>query len=62
MPDRPKSRGQTICHPWYFRLGVGRGAVDPTPEKVTITKQWRRPRPELGCSASEEERKFVRYL
>jgi hypothetical protein len=37
------------------RLGVGRGAKDPSQEKFTVTKLWRRPRPTQGCSASKEE-------
>jgi hypothetical protein len=36
-------------------LGVGRGANDPTPEKFTVTKPWRRPRPTQGRRASKEE-------
>lgn len=53
---------QIICSPWYFRLGVERGAINSTPEKFTITKPWRRSRPTLGCRVSEEERRFGRYL
>jgi hypothetical protein len=31
------------------------GANNPTPEKCTITKQKRRPRPMQGCGTSKEE-------
>jgi hypothetical protein len=37
------------------RLGVVRGAKDPTLEKFTVTKPWRRPRPPQGCGARKEE-------
>jgi hypothetical protein len=36
-------------------LGVGRGAKDPTPEKFTVTKKWKKPIPTKGSSASKEE-------
>jgi hypothetical protein len=36
-------------------LGVGCGANNPTPEKFTVIKPWRKPRPTEGCSTSEEE-------
>jgi hypothetical protein len=55
MPDRLKGRGQMECSAWPFRLGVERGANDPTPERFTVTKPWRRPRPTQGCSGSKEE-------
>jgi hypothetical protein len=38
MPDRSKGRGQTKCSYWSSRLGVGRGANNPTPENSTATK------------------------
>jgi hypothetical protein len=38
MPDRSKGSGQKKCSPWSSRLGVGRGAIDPTSGKVTVTK------------------------
>jgi hypothetical protein len=34
---------------------VGREANDPTKEKFTVTKLWRRPRPTQGCNVSKEE-------
>jgi hypothetical protein len=34
---------------------LGVGANDSTPEKFTVTKPWRRPRPTQDCSASKEE-------
>jgi hypothetical protein len=36
-------------------LGVERGSNNPTPEKLTATKPWRKPRPTQGCGASKEE-------
>jgi hypothetical protein len=36
-------------------LGAGRGANNPTPDKFTVTKAWRRPRHIQGCSANKEE-------
>jgi hypothetical protein len=64
MPDRSKGRGQKKCSPWSSRLGVGRGAHDPTPEKFTVTIPWRRPRPTQGSSASkeEEEEEYITQL
>jgi hypothetical protein len=38
MPDRSKASGQAKCSPWSSRVEVGRGANDPTPEKLTVTK------------------------
>jgi hypothetical protein len=55
MPDRWKRRGQTKCSPWCSRLGVWHGTNNPIPEKYTVTKPWRRPRPMWGCCASKEE-------
>jgi hypothetical protein len=55
MPDRSMYRRQTKYNPWFSRSGVGRGADGLTPEKFTIMKPWRRPRPAQGCRASEEE-------
>jgi hypothetical protein len=54
MPDRSKGRGQTNYSPWSSRLGVGRGANDPTPEKFAVSKPGRRPRTIQGCSAGKE--------
>jgi hypothetical protein len=36
-------------------LGVGGVINNPTPEKFTVAKPWRRPRPTKGCSASKQE-------
>jgi hypothetical protein len=36
-------------------LVVERGDNDHTPEKIAVTKPWRRPRPTQGCGASNEE-------
>jgi hypothetical protein len=38
MPDWSKGRGQMKCSLWYSRLGIRRGANDPTLEKSTVTK------------------------
>jgi hypothetical protein len=38
MPGRSKDRGHTKCSSWSSRLGGGRGANDPTTEKLTVTK------------------------
>jgi hypothetical protein len=38
MPDMSKGRRQTKRSPWYFGLGIQRGANDPTPEKCNATK------------------------
>jgi hypothetical protein len=38
MPYRSKGKGQTKCSPWSSRLGVGREAKHPTPEKSTVAK------------------------
>jgi hypothetical protein len=53
MPDRSKGRGQNKCSHWSSSLGVECGAYDPTPEKFTVTKPWRRPSPTQGRSASK---------
>jgi hypothetical protein len=37
MPDISKGRGQK-CSLWSSRLGVGRGAYEPSPGKFTVTK------------------------
>jgi hypothetical protein len=55
IPDSSKGKGQTKCSLWSSRLGVGRWAYYPTPEKLTVTKPRRRPRSTQGCSGSEEE-------
>jgi hypothetical protein len=36
-------------------LGVGRWSNDPTTEKFTVTKPWRRPITTKGCSATKKE-------
>jgi hypothetical protein len=38
MPDRSKGRGQTKCSFWSSRLGIERGANNPSPEKSTVMK------------------------
>jgi hypothetical protein len=60
MPDRSKSRGQMKCNAWSSRFEVGYRASEPTPEKFTVTKSWRRPRPTQGCSISKEEEENIR--
>jgi hypothetical protein len=54
MPDRSKVRGYKKCIHWSFRLGVGRGANDPIPEKFTVTKPPEKPW--KACNASKEEK------
>jgi hypothetical protein len=55
MPDRSKGRGKTKCIPWSSRFGLGLKANVPTPEKFTVMKPRRSPKPTRGCSASKEE-------
>jgi hypothetical protein len=43
------------CSSWSTRFGVGRGANDPTSEKFTVMKPWRRPKSTRGCSVSKKE-------
>jgi len=40
---------------WSSRLGVGRGADNPTPEKNYCHETLRRLKPTPGCNAKEEE-------
>jgi hypothetical protein len=55
MPERTKVKGQTKCSPWCYRLGVERGANEPTSEKCTVINPRRRPRPKMECNASKED-------
>jgi hypothetical protein len=63
--DRPKQRRtgrvQTKCSTGSSRLRAGRGANDPTADKFTVTKPWRKPRSTQGCSDSREDT-FVIYV
>jgi hypothetical protein len=46
------SPGVINTETWSSRLGVGRGANNPTPQKTAVTKpQERRPRLDMGCRA-----------
>jgi hypothetical protein len=46
------SRGVINTETWSSRLGVGRGANNPTPLKTAVTEpQERRLRPDMGCRA-----------
>lgn len=54
-PSRSEGKSQTKCSPWSLRWEIWRGANDPTPEKFTVSKQRRRPRPKQGCGARKEE-------
>jgi hypothetical protein len=63
VPEIPNARryswatlspGVINAETWFSRLGVGRGANNPTPYKTAVTEpQERRPRPDMGCRAIE---------
>jgi hypothetical protein len=55
MPEKAKGRGQTMCSPWSYMVGVGNVTEDPTLEKCFVMKPGRRLKPQQGCSASKVE-------
>jgi hypothetical protein len=42
MPDKSKGRGQMKCSSRSSRLGFGRGANDPNPEKIYFYENMER--------------------
>jgi hypothetical protein len=52
----------TKCIPDPSGLELGMGANNPIPEKCTVMKQGRRPRPIQVCSTSKQEEIFCYYF
>jgi hypothetical protein len=61
MPNRSKGMGQFKCSLSSFRLGVERGAKDPTPENLLLQNHGGGQDPTQGCSDSKEKIPGTRF-